>query len=166
MSPTIIQQIQLSGYSYRGQIINDLIHLERLMDEFLSRHFCNDSERKKEFFELIIANERMSFNSKIQVFEYVLKKHHNQIVIEYPDIFSDIKKLNEERNIVAHYLLDTSTDGIKMYEEFQKIGFVKFRNSTESLPRNNDDINKWKTLTKKYIRMLEDFLTIDINKKP
>lgn len=159
MEYTIIQQIQLLGYQYRGQIINDLIHLERLMDEFLSRHFCSDTEKKKEFFELIIATERMSFSSKIQIFEFIFKKHHATLTTKFPKIFSDIKNLNDERNIVAHYLLDTSPNGKKVFEEAGIIGFVKFRNSTETLWRNpaNDNL-KWHELTGKYIHLLEDIL--------
>ncbi len=159
MSDIIIQQIQLSGYSYRGQIISDLIHLERLIDESISRHFCTTTDKQKEFFELIIANERMTLNSKIQVFEFIFKKHHNDLIKSVSEIFSDLKKLNEERNIVAHYLLDTSEDGRKMFNDFKKIGFVKFRNSTETLWRSNDDVNKWHELTRKYIRFMEEFLT-------
>ncbi len=159
MSDTTIQQIQLSGYSYRGQIISDLIHLERLIDESISRHFCTDTDKQKEFFELIIANERMTLNSKIQVFEFIFKKHHIDLIKSVPEIFSNLKSLNEERNIVAHYLLDTSEEGRKAFNDFAKIGFVKFRNSTETLWRSNDDVNKWHKLTRKYILFMEEFLT-------
>lgn len=158
MNNPIVVKIQTSGYNYRGQIINDLIYLERLIDETISRHFCNDIEKRKEFFELIIANERMSFNSKIQVFEYLFRKYQKNFISNFPAVFSDIKKLNEERNIVAHYLLDTSDDGQEKMRKENKIGFVKFRNSSETLWRDQEDINKWHLLLVKYINALQDFL--------
>lgn len=158
MNNPIVVKIQTSGYNYRGQIISDLIYLERLIDEIISRHFCNDIEKRKEFFELIIANERMSFNSKIQVFEYLFRKHQKSFISNFPSVFSDIKNLNEERNIVAHYLLDTSDDGQEKMIKENKIGFVKFRNSSETLWRGQEDINKWHLLLVKYINALQDFL--------
>jgi hypothetical protein len=54
-----IEQIQIASYNYRGQIINDLIYLERLIDEAIARHLCVDNDRQTELMELILCNERL-----------------------------------------------------------------------------------------------------------
>ena len=135
-----------------------LLHNSRLIDTYISFHFCSDKDRQKEFYELIIANERMTFSSKIQVFEYLLKKHKKNFVSKYFAIFSDLKNLNEERNIVAHYLLDTSPEGIERYIKDKSFGFVKFRNSTETIWRTNEYYLKFHLLHVKYIEAITEFL--------
>ncbi len=152
-------QLQVQSYNYRGQIIGDLIYLERLVDEFISRHFCETREKQKEIFELILANERMGLGNKIQVFEFIIKTHKKECLALNPSIFADLKKLSDERNIVAHYLLDTSKNGRKVFQESKRIGFVKFRNSTETFWRSNDDYLKFKILLSKYNEQLTELLT-------
>lgn len=159
MPEDVTVQIQVQSYYYRGQIIGDLIYLERLIDEFISRHFCETREKQKEIFELILANERMGFSNKIQVFEFVIRTHKNEFMTLNPNIFSDLKKLNDERNIVAHYFLDTSENGRKVFLESKSIGFVKFRNSTETLWRSNNEYLKFKALLSEYTKKLTELLT-------
>lgn len=166
MDSNINALLQLKSYYYRGQIIGDLIYLERQIDEFISKYLCDTEEKQKEIFELILANERMSFNSKIQVFEFLCKKHEKDFYNSNPDIFKDIKVLNDERNIVAHYFLDTSENGKRGFLENEKIGFIKFRNSTETLWRTNEDYLKYHGLLEKYIRTMENFFLEKGNNEP
>lgn len=158
MAEEIAVQIQFQSYYYRGQIIGDLIYLERLIDEFISRHLCETGEKQKEIFELILANEKMGFSNKIQVLEFIIKTHKKEFLTSNQNIFADLKKLNDERNIVAHYLLDTSENGRKVFQESKSIGFVKFRNSTKTLWRSNDDYLKFKGLLRKYNKQLSELL--------
>jgi hypothetical protein len=155
----IINKLQEVGYFYRGQLINDLIYLERLIDEAVSRHFCTDLERKKELMELMLSNERIGFYNKVQIFEYIFKTHKPEFVKANPNIFSDLKKLIDERNIVAHYLLDTSETGKEEYINKGNIGFVKFRNSTETLWRTQEMYLNFHQLTSNYIKSLSTYLT-------
>ena len=60
----ITKKMQEAGYIYRGQLINDLIYLERLIDEVVSRHFCEDLDKKKELMELMLSNERIGLYNK------------------------------------------------------------------------------------------------------
>lgn len=158
MTEDITVQIQVQSYYYRGQIIGDLIYVERLIDEFISRHLCETTEKQKEIFELILANERMGFSNKIQVFEFIIRTHKKEFLTSVPNMFSNLKNLNEERNIVAHYILDTSENARKAFQKSKSIGFVKFRNSTETLWRSNDDYLKFKGLLSKSNKQLIELL--------
>ena len=82
-----------------------------------------------------------------------------EFVKENPNIFSDIKKLIDERNIVAHYLLDTSEAGKSEYINNGKIGFVKFRNSTETLWRTQEMYLNFHLMTSNNIKLLSTLLT-------
>jgi len=152
------EQIQLASYFYRGQIVGDLIYLERLIDEIIAQHLCETREKQVEIFELILGNERMGFSNKIQVFEYIIKTYRQSLFTLNPKIFADLKNLNAERNIVAHYLLDTSENGIKVFEQNRSIGFVKFRNSTTTIWRTDAQKSDFNALLGKYISLLGELL--------
>lgn len=151
--------IQEAAYKYRGQIINDLIYLERLIDEAISRHLCAEEDKKTELMELILCNEKIGFYNKILVFEYIFKKHKKNFVSNNTNIFSDLKKLIDERNIAAHFLLDTSENGRLSFQEKGIIGFVKFRNSTETLWRTQENYLEFHKKTANYIKSLSEYLT-------
>lgn len=158
MVDEIIIEIQTRGYSYRGQIISDLIHLERLIDEALCRQFSSESDKRTELMEVIFGNERMSFDAKIQVFQFMFVKYQKEFLNKFPDMIKEIRAIQAERNIVAHYLLNTSDEGRERIQKDGNIGFVKFRNSTETLWRGQTEYNKFHGLTGKYIQALEEFL--------
>ncbi len=158
-TPIGIAGLQVTSYHYRGQILGDTIYLERLLDSVIASHFCPEIDKQKEFYELIIANERMSFSNKIQVFEYLFKKYHKDFVEKHPTIFADIKNINDERNMVAHFLLDSSPEGIERFNKEGVFGFVKFRNGKETIWRNNTtDYVKFHKLHLKYIEAIQGFL--------
>jgi hypothetical protein len=146
-----------TAWTMRGLIINETIYLERLIDEFLGRHFCPDKIKRSELFELILGNERISFESKRQILKFVMDKHFKTVVDTNKNIFSDLKEIIDERNFLAHQLLDTSDEAFNKLKE-NKIGFVKFRNSTETTWYDNDKINTIRKLIVAYIKLFSDEL--------
>jgi hypothetical protein len=145
------------AWTIRGLIINETIYLERLIDEFLGRHFCPDPAKRVELFELILGNERINFESKRQILQFVLEKHHKKLVDENKSIFSDLKKIIDERNFLAHQLLDSSEEAFDKLKE-GKIGFVKFRNSTEKVWYDDPKLNKIRQSISDYIKLFTDIL--------
>jgi hypothetical protein len=113
----------------RGMILNQTIMLERAIDEYLCLHFCQTKIKRTELMDLIFGTERMSFDIKRNIFKILSNRYHTDFIKDNPTINSDIKQIVETRNIFAHYLLDSTENGIK---EFAKgtglIGFIKFNN--------------------------------------
>lgn len=153
--------LQYSSYLYRGKIVGDLIYLERLIDEVLSRHFCDNKEKRKELFELILGTERIGLGNKILVFQFVFKKHKKAFIRKHPGIFRELIKINQERNIVAHYLLNTSESAVEKFVNKNEFEFVKFRNSTENLSRSQKDCDEYQILLSKNIKIMKDYLLTD-----
>ena len=123
---------------YRGKIINDTILLERIIDTFIAIYFTKDEPEFKdgkslftEMIELILSNERMSLGSKIEVFCYIVKKHYPQFLLDNPTLNKDLAFIIQQRNILAHYMFDTSDDYIA--EQNSKFGFIKQKNKTETI---------------------------------
>ncbi|HEX7414214.1 MAG TPA: hypothetical protein VF411_09230 [Bacteroidia bacterium] len=138
MENQITNLIKEAGCIYRGKIIDDVIYLERHIDEYLSRYFCQEKEKQKDLFEMILGS-RLSWLPKLQVFTLILETHKKEFLLKHSNFIKDLEKLSAERNIVAHSLLDTSEEGRKEYKENQSIGFVRFRDGTKP---------EWRTLSK------------------
>jgi hypothetical protein len=141
--------------SIRGFYITDTILIERVIDGYLAQYFCKTQYRQKEILELILSTESMPFERKRQILKVILNKHHPNIEKEYPNLFPYLVKIIEQRNIFAHYLLDTSKAALKRYPK--EIGFVKFKNETSTIWYNNELLNAH---LKKHIYCLDTLLII------
>lgn len=127
----------------RGMIINQTIMLERAIDEYLCLHFCKTQEQRTELMDLVFGTERMTFDLKKQIFKIISSRYHPNFSKENPIIHSDIKIIVETRNIFAHYLLDTTENGIKEFDQQDKIiGFIKFKNERVLIKYNIHGIVK------------------------
>ena len=96
------------AYRRRGELINQTIMLERAMDSFLAKYFCNDTAKETELLEIFLSTTHVTFFAKQEVIMIILKKHIPEFVLAYPDVEKDLKEIMEERNIVAHSVLDFS----------------------------------------------------------
>jgi hypothetical protein len=141
---------------YRGKIINDTILLERMIDTFIAIHFTKDEPEFEEgqslfteMIELILSNERMSLGSKIEVFCFLIKKHHPDFLLKNPDVNKDLAFIIQQRNILAHYLFDTSDEYIAQ-QKF-KLGFIKQKNKTEIIDFDNNRMKDVENKIKIYL---------------
>lgn len=117
----------------RGEIIERAIYLEREIDKFIAAHFCKTQEVKTEFIELIISTDRMTFEGKRQIFQFLVEKYHKDFLKKNQTIFKDISKVLEYRNKFAHYDLYGSFDAIQYFHERGSIFLVKFKNDTKHI---------------------------------
>ena len=54
-SPDEYGQMVDAAYRIRGYFINEIIVAERLMDNFIAKHFTSDIDKKSELIELFIS---------------------------------------------------------------------------------------------------------------
>lgn len=130
----------------RGAFINDTIFLEKVIDNWLADFFCTNKKRSKALFELILCHDRLGVEAKRQVFLFIIQNYCNDFLKEYPNTSKDLTFIIEKRNILAHWLLDTSDHGI----ESGNLKFVKFKNSTESQEFTLEIIEDMKAKLKLY----------------
>lgn len=149
-----IKQLLISVIDLRGAIINDVIFLERVIDDFIANYFCTDTIKRDELMELVLTNERYALGSKIEVMVRILKKHYPEFYKEYPNIKGELDFISEKRNVLAHVLLDTTNEGI----ENEIMGFIRFKNAKERIPFTkeiildlNDKIVKYKYAIQKLV---------------
>jgi hypothetical protein len=110
------------------------------MDAYIAAFLCSEFERRQDLHLLILGNERMNFESKRQVFLQIIKKYNHKIFVEHPDIAKDIEKIIQERNILAHYLLDFGEEAMALPKG--TIRFHKIKNDHTYLVYTGDDIER------------------------
>ena len=145
----------------RGAIINETIMLARLIDDILSHYFCGLSPKKQELMELIICTNRMIFENKVQVLKVLLEKHNPLFLKSNHTLFTDIINIIiPERNIFAHYWLVTTAKMSEFIKNNQTV-FIKFKNTTEYLYYNENDVANIHTSINKSIRAFQELQQVD-----
>ncbi len=90
------------GIKYRGTIIDECAALEKWIESYIAMYFTWNGERAFEMLELVL--DRLTFDSKIGVFEAMLKKKHkDQFKKLYDKLMSELRIIKDERNKFAHY---------------------------------------------------------------
>jgi len=126
------QDLTHRAYTLRGMIINEAIFLERMIDGYLADYFCKDDTTNKELKLLLLSTDRIVFESKRAIFQQLINTHNKEFAKKHPTIFSDIQYIIEQRNFVAHHILDTSTEGIELIDK-NSFRLLKYKNSVENI---------------------------------
>ncbi len=100
----------------RGVLINHIILLERLMDSYISKYFCQTEEKATELMDLIISTKRITFESKAQVFKTILDKVLPERKNDNQKLAKDFQFIAGERNMLAHYFLDITQPSVDRYK--------------------------------------------------
>ena len=100
----------------RGALLNDIIFLEKVMDNWMAIYFGKDKILQSEIFELVFCHESLGYNAKVQIFCEVVKRHCNAFNLENPKLKADLEEIGKERNRFAHWMLDTSEEQLQSNE--------------------------------------------------
>ena len=123
---------------YRGKVINETIYLEKTIDTYIATYFCDDKLRMSEMHFLFLGDNRMTFESKKQIFDYLCKKHDLEWYKSYQSkrkikigkdtiqMIIDLDYIIQERNVLAHCFLDTSLEAKTRIDG--KLTFLRFKN--------------------------------------
>jgi hypothetical protein len=102
------QEIASTAAQFRGEVINELIHLEHKVELLLSRFHCS-TKAKQDFFLWKVLRRKylLEFSEKTELLFDVLK----ELDIEYSTVKGHLTGLTTIRNRLAHgdAVFDTST---------------------------------------------------------
>jgi hypothetical protein len=141
-----------SGEQIRGNILNDVTFLEKLIDNYITSYFCSDEVKKKEFFEMI-SSERLSFDAKRQILLFLLETHNEDFYKTHKESLGYLQIIMRQRNVLAHYMLDTSIEGREFYKKGE-IVFVRFLNKKENIHHTTETINLLKKQIDECVKVL------------
>jgi hypothetical protein len=117
--------LAIKAYLIRGIIINETTYIERLIDEYISSHFCKEQVLKEEIIARIFSGTKIGFTAKKELFLDLLKTHNEPFYIENINTINKLAEIVEFRNIVAHRVLDTSKEGLSIFKNEKAIYFRK-----------------------------------------
>jgi hypothetical protein len=121
------------AFHRRGALINEVVMLERVIDEYIVNYFCSDEVKSRELKELIICTKRMTFENKMQVSKVLLDRYNKEVLDNNPSLLNDIlNTVIPERNIFAHYWLVTTPE-LSDWLTLGKTVFIKFQNTSEHI---------------------------------
>jgi hypothetical protein len=142
---------------YRGVVLHEICMMEVALNNFISNHFCMNSNKAFEMNYVILGDDRISINSKAQIFKHISDTHYQPWVRQYVSLrpkqhkkpaftlSADLFYVIEQRNIFAHRVLDgdsvriTNPDFKRKEED---IRFIKMKNDIEPIDFNDVQITE------------------------
>lgn len=124
LPPDKAEQLVQTGSKFRGDIINEMIHLEHKIERFLESYFCVEKSKRDNFLWLILRHRSMTFSNKVRVFFSILKDTLN---MDISGIKSNLDDLITIRNRLAHGDLayDSGDDALKIsYKDGKDMKFL------------------------------------------
>lgn len=133
-------------YLWRGALLSELIYLERLIDDYIARYFCENIDKAKEMMTLILCvGGGPTFDVKQAAFIYLLEDKKHPFYQKHPKIKKDLKFVIEFRNLLAHHLLDSSPEAIEAFNDsnlrFKKFGKKEKDTITVTNKEYTDNVN-------------------------
>src|SRR5690349_12277743 len=113
----------------RGIVIDSLARLEIKIDAYIARYFCKDEKLVDEFVSTFLKSQSLiiGFKKKIEIFVDLFKKNDDIFYKSLGDVKEELIYINTQRNIFAHHVLDTSHQGLELYNQKGIIQFVQFK---------------------------------------
>lgn len=154
------EELETKSHFIRGYIISEVILLERLIDEYISRYLTTDIEKIKFIREVVLGSEKIVFDNKRQILHQILKVNNIKFLKDNPNFINDLSYLMEKRNNVAHLLMDVTKGKV---EKKDSISLQKHRNVTTEVVLDEQEIEKIRKLIKESREIMVELIRIDFN---
>lgn len=139
-------------YERRGEIIARTVNLERIMDTLIANHFCKAKKKRNELLFLLLSTERITYENKRQILQWIWTTHCPERFKEYPTIFKDMQEIGEFRNTLAHNHLDIM--GFMEYERNETTVLHKYKNAKKVIEITEKDFKAKVNLITQYTHIL------------
>lgn len=108
----------------RGQILNVFTVIEALMDDIIAKTTF-DTEQEYHNFMDIVERKDLSMPIKKKLFKICLDKYVAKYGHDLTMTKDNIDLIVDKRNVVAHWMVDTSAEGVSLYQNSQTVRFMK-----------------------------------------
>jgi len=130
---------------FRGIFINQVTHIETLINVHIANHFCDTEAKALEIVDLVLGDRFIAFESKRTIFEAIVKKHKPSDYKEDKKKFEKLTSVQNIRNKLAHLIIAVDEKSVEKFKKDGTLGFVKFKEKTEALyysPKEMNDVLK------------------------
>ncbi len=123
-------QIEKIVQDFRGEFLNYMTVLEKIMDMLICSYFTKDEQKIEDLMLAVFGGLRITFENKRGILDYLYKNKRLDFVKgNDQSILSDLQKLFSIRTIVAHYVFDSSVEAQKL--EYGTIKFLSYNNKED-----------------------------------
>lgn len=109
----------------RGVVLNSFTTLEKFIDEIIRKDSFDSVELYHKYIDVFISGE-MPMNIKKKLFKICIEKHGVRQGKDLTGLVDNLNNIIDKRNIMAHWATDTSTDGMNLLINQNKIRFITF----------------------------------------
>ncbi|WP_316797309.1 hypothetical protein [Pedobacter agri] len=168
----LLKKKDATGSMYRGQVINNCILLEKVIEVFIYTYFCGGNDKKMGQLQyLITGDSRLTLDNKIQIFVGLAKDEftewynsYKSVRLQNATLANDLLYVTPHRNILAHaymsnnMIIEPNSKSLNTIERSDEsidtVYFCKFNNVHKEMvyDKNSiDDLNNLILSTARYI---------------
>lgn len=101
----------LDNLLFIGFVVSQTVIIERKIDDCLAKHFCVSKKRQKDFKQILLYTERMTFNFKKEALVFLMNEYYKDFLKEHK-IIPMLEEIAPHRNVFAH--LEYESDKTKI----------------------------------------------------
>lgn len=141
----------------KGSLLEMAIWMEKIIEDIITIHFCQDEKRRTQFYSLIMNEIHIPFLKKIITLKKLLKIYYPEIYKKYPTLVEDLQNVRNLRNNLVHSTLDNSDEFLaKNYND--RIRLVYFKDG--KIKPLIITIEKWKIIKYNWALINDDLIKI------
>ena len=99
-----------------GSLINHFSIIETLINHII-RKITFDDEKEYDRYMEILNKEQMTMNIKKKLFKLCIEKYEMKYNKDLPITKKSLDNIIDKRNVLAHWMVDVSSEGRKTYEQ-------------------------------------------------
>jgi len=134
----------------RGCFLNSVAVIERDIALILTEYFCTEDEDKRNLFFNKVAG-KFSLNAKKEILIDMVKKDYPRYWEEHKQFLTDLQRIQEFRNKLAHSVVDASDEALCRPIE-EGVGFIQWKRGE---PVTDKEFEEWEVRA----NMVGDVLT-------
>ena len=125
----------------RGQVVGACANLELIVEQFIATYFCPDDMKRIQNLIRLFFKENTGLTRKIEMVKYIAENEITGLLKTWPDIISDLFKIVECRNNLAHRYLDVSLQSVNDGNASNSIILQNLKKSIPPIVYSEDDVN-------------------------
>ena len=90
----------------RGEFLNQIIFLERSMDEYIAKFFCSTKTKRDVMLSLILRTVKIGLSNKKDISTWIIKNRDKQFRKLHPKSVSELTEIVKYRNAFAHGIIE------------------------------------------------------------
>lgn len=125
MDQKLFIEMNIKSAFVRGRIIGLYTGVESLIDDIIKNTLFNDKEEFNFYLELFGLKDKLNGTIKSKSIKHCLEKYDKKKGTDTKMIRELLDNLTVKRNMMAHWILDTSEEGIELYNKEGKFKFIR-----------------------------------------